>query len=106
MARRVCQTVAGVGRCCQAAQAGQLNQPIAITTRTGSVRCGHCSVVQSQSKNPAKRGRPIFQFRWLPSNTPGCPVTPANCAAQAAGIQPQVTGPGVMQRMLTFPFGQ
>lgn len=95
MARRVCQTVPGVGRCCQAAQAGQLNMPIAITTRTGGVRCGHCSVTRSQSKDPRKNGRPIFQFRFIPSSTPGCPQTAANCAAAAAGVTGTMTGPPV-----------
>lgn len=78
---RRCTTVPGFGACCQAAQAGTLNQPIRIQTQHGQ-RCGMCRPIQK------RRGGSGFQFRFLKGQAcgivAGCPV------AGTAGL-PQLT---------------
>lgn len=84
MARRVCTTQPGDGACCRALSQGiQSGQSFKVTMRNGAVRCASCTVVQSQSKNPARRGRNVFQFRFHKSQE--CGIGPSGCAALAAG---------------------
>ena len=82
MSRKVCTTTQGDSTCCVAAQRGLLGQPITLTLRSGSQRCGVCTVRASTSKRHP--GAPVFQFRWIKSSTPGCNArTSAACAALA-----------------------
>ena len=88
MARR-CTTVPGFGLCCQASQAGKLNQPIRFNTTHGQ-RCGVCTTRPSQSKNPAKAGRTVFQFRFAPGSqcglgAGGCPTLTQGTPAGGQG---------------------
>jgi len=87
MARRVCTTAPGLSVCCQAAQMGLLGRPVTFTTRSGAQRCGVCSTHPSQSRDPRKRGRTVFQFRFAPNMA--CGIT-SGCPALAGGG----TGPG------------
>lgn len=103
MSRKVCTTQAGDSVCCVAAQRGLLGKPITFTTRTGAQRCGQCDVVPSQSRNPAKTGKPVFQFRFHSNSQ--CGIGPRGCAALAtaqptaqAGAQ-NFFAPGAMQSL-------
>lgn len=78
MAVRRCTTQPGIGKCCQAASQGLINKPMIVTTTNGRERCAICTITQSQSKDPRKRGRNIFQFRFLKNGT--CGIGPSGCA--------------------------
>jgi len=84
MARRVCTTAPGLSVCCQAAQMGLLGRPVTFTTRSGAQRCGVCSTHPSQSRDPRKRGRTVFQFRFAPNMA--CGIT-SGCPALGGGMQ-------------------
>lgn len=98
MARR-CTTVPGYGACCQAAQAGRLNQPVRINTQHGQ-RCGVCTPVQKRN------GQTGFRFRFAKSAecglaAGGCPVVgQGQIAGQAQpqiGYAPQLQLPNYAQ---------
>lgn len=103
MARR-CTTVPGYGTCCRAAQQGLLNQVMQITDSRGNKRCAECATVQSQSRDPRKAGRTVFQFRFHKSAE--CGIGPSGCPYLAGGTQTgrplqlgaqprlQIAGPG------------
>ncbi len=80
MARR-CTTVPGYGTCCRAAQQGFLNKTMTITTANGAKRCAICTTHQSTSRNPAKAGRTVFQFRF--AKNAECGIGPGGCPALA-----------------------
>lgn len=72
MSIRRCTTTPGFGACCQAAQAGRLNQPIRINTQHGQ-RCGVCRPHQKRN------GSQGFIFHFAKSSmcglsAGGCPV--------------------------------
>jgi len=86
MSRRVCTTQPGFGTCCQAAQAGRLNQPIQVQLPNGSLRCAMCKPVTK------RKGGQGFQFRFQKDQAcgiaSGCPVV-----GQTSGVNlPQVFG--------------
>lgn len=95
MARKVCTTQAGISVCCQAAQAGLLGRPVTFTTRSGAQRCGVCTTHPSMSKDPRKRGKTVFQFRFTANQncgiTSGCPYLPG-----AGGQQMMQQGGGFL----------
>jgi hypothetical protein len=68
-----------------------------FTDRRGNARCGQCDLGSSQSRDPRKRGRPIFIFRFHTNAM--CNIGPRGCAALATqqggmGAPPPVTGMG------------
>ena len=78
MARR-CTTVPGFGLCCRAAQQGILNQPFVMPS---GKHCGVCRTRQSQSRDPRKAGKTVFDFRFVGNGqcgiTSGCPALGGN----------------------------
>ena len=96
MSRRTCTTTPGDSACCRAASQGLLNRPFQMTFRNGSVRCAECTTSTSQSRNPAKAGRPIFVFRF--HKNADCGIGPHGCAYLAQGGQASAS----QQRQLSF----
>jgi hypothetical protein len=93
MAVRRCTTSPGFGTCCRAAQQGLLNRPFQITDSKGNVRCAECTTAQSQSKDPRKRGRTIFLYRFHKNQEcgigpNGCPYLGQGGAQQQLGAPP------------------
>ena len=89
MARKVCTTQPGLSVCCQAAQMGLLGRPVTFTTRSGAQRCGVCNTRPSMSRDPRKRGKTVFQFRFAPNMscgiTSGCPALTGATQQTGAG---------------------
>lgn len=85
--RRVCQTTPGDSACCLAAQQGLLGRPFRFRDRSGHERCGQCDTRPSQSRDPRKAGRMVFQFRF--HKNAQCGIGPSGCAALA---QPGTAG--------------
>lgn len=81
MARR-CTTVPGLGTCCRALQQGVASKFTFVDSR-GAERCASCAVVPSKSVNPKKRGRNVFQFRFLANSV--CGIGPGGCPALSGG---------------------
>lgn len=82
MSRRVCTTQPGDSACCVAAQRGLLGRPMTFTDRRGNQRCGQCDLGTSMSRDPRKRGKPIFIFRFHTNAM--CNIGPRGCAALAS----------------------
>lgn len=94
MARR-CTTVPGFGRCCAAFQQG-IQDRFTFTDSRGTQRCARCSIRQSQSKNPQKRGRNVFHFEFLKNSV--CGIGPGGCPVLTPGQgQGQLSLPGPTQ---------
>ena len=78
MARR-CTTVPGLGVCCRAMQQGIASGQHFVHNTARGARCAVCTIVQSTSRNPAKAGKQVFQFRFAKGAT--CGIGPSGCPA-------------------------
>jgi hypothetical protein len=89
---RRCTTTPGYGTCCRAAQAGLLNRVMKMDVGTsGRQRCAICTTHASTSTDPRKRGRTVFQFRWVKNSDPQCGIGPSGCPYLGNQGNPQLT---------------
>jgi len=92
---RRCTTVPGYGTCCRALSQGiAQGQAFSFTGPSGRQVCGKCTIAQSQSKNPMKRGKQVFHFSLAAHNL--CGIGPSACPAltQGTGGTLQLPAPG------------
>jgi hypothetical protein len=91
MARR-CTTVPGFGACCAAYGRGvQSGQTFTFTDSRGHTRCASCTQRPSRSRNPAKQGRMVTDFRFHKGaecglSPGGCPNVPGGGGGQGGGL--------------------
>lgn len=74
---RCVTTSAGKGVCCTAVT--QLGASVAAAgfqyvDCRGRTVCAKCLIAPSQSRNPAKAGKPVFQYRRASCGPGGCPA--------------------------------
>lgn len=65
-----------------------------MTDSRGNTRCAQCDTRPSQSRDPRKQGRTVFQFRFHKNQE--CGIGPHGCpylGAQGQGGQLQIGGP-------------